>query len=137
MEIIDFLIEEAFTTITLIVLIALYIGNVIADKYKKYTDIDTNGAINLMDKDIIILDVREAKERLDGHIKNDKHIPMASVKSKLSELDKDKTILVYCRSGNRSSHICATLTKNDFNSVYNLKGGLGAWKKANLPTSNK
>jgi rhodanese-related sulfurtransferase len=137
MEYIDFLIEEAFISITLLILIALFIGNVVADKYKKYTDIDTNTAIDLMDGDIQILDVREAKERVAGHIKNDKHIPMASVKAKLGELDKDKKILVYCRSGNRSSHICSTLTRADFTSVYNLKGGFGAWQRANLPVSKK
>jgi rhodanese-related sulfurtransferase len=137
MEYIDFLIEEAFISITLVVLIALFIGNIITDKYKKYEDIDTNIAIDLMDGDIQILDVREEKERIGGHIKNDKHIPMASVKSRIDELERDKKILVYCRSGNRSSHICGTLTRADFTSVYNLKGGFTAWQKANLPISKK
>lgn len=135
-EFIDFLIEEAFISITLLVLIVLLIANIIADKNKKYTDVGTNEAIDLMDdKDLVILDVREAKERNGGFIKNDTHIPMAHVKSKLNELDKNKKILVYCRSGNRSAHICSTLTRAEFLSVYNLKGGFNAWLKANLPIS--
>lgn len=137
-EIIDFLIKEIFISGTLLFLIILLIANIVSDKLKKYTDINTNQAINLMNsKDLIILDVREDKERVNGHIINDKHIPVAQVKSKLNELDKDKKILVYCRSGNRSSHICSTLKRAEFPLVYNLAGGFNAWIKANLPISKE
>ncbi|MEO1939869.1 rhodanese-like domain-containing protein [Candidatus Thioglobus sp.] len=136
MEIIEFLLadEQLLTTGTLIVLVALLIGNVIADKFRKYEIVDSNGAIKLMDKkDLIILDVREAKERKTGFIANDVHIPLAQVKNKLDTLNKNKKVLVYCRSGSRSAHIAGLLTRNEFEHVYNLKGGIQAWKKANLP----
>ena len=61
MEILEFLLndDQIFTTITLAVLIALFIGNIVTDKLKKYEDVDANGAIALMDeKNLIILDVR-------------------------------------------------------------------------------
>ncbi len=135
-EIIDFLFaeEQMFTTVTLILLIALLIGNILADKYRKYEIIDANGAVELMnDEGLIILDVREKKERKAGYIDGDTHIPLANVKNKLDTLDKDKTVLVYCRSGSRSSHIAGLLTRNEFENVYNLKGGIQAWKKAKLP----
>ena len=136
MEILEFLLndEQIFTTITLVVLIALLIGNIVADKLKKYEEVDANGAISLMDeKDLIVLDVRETKERKAGHIANDVHIPLSKVKNKLDTLDNNKKVLVYCRSGSRSSHIAGLLTRNNFEQVYNLKGGIQAWKKANLP----
>lgn len=136
MEILEFLLNDnqIFTSITLVVLIALLIGNIVADKLKKYTDVDANGAIALMDeKGLITLDVREVKERKAGFIANDTHLPLATVKNKLGDLDKSKKILVYCRSGGRSTHIAGLLTRNNFEQVYNLKGGFQAWKKANLP----
>jgi rhodanese-related sulfurtransferase len=136
MEILEFLLndEQIFTTITLVVLIALLIGNIVADKLKKYEEVDANGAISLMDeKDLIVLDVRETKERKAGHIANDVHIPLSKVKNKLDTLDNSKKVLVYCRSGSRSSHIAGLLTRNNFEQVYNLKGGIQGWKKANLP----
>ena len=137
MEIINFLFaeEQLFTTITLILLIALLIGNIVVDKLKKYEDIDANGSITLMDdkKNLIILDVREDKERKLGYINGDVHIPMSDIKNKLGTLDKNKTVLVYCRSGSRSSHIAGMLTRNAFENVYNLKGGINAWKRAKLP----
>jgi len=140
MEIIDFLFadEQIFTTITLLLLIVLLIGNIIADKYRKYEIVDAKGAIDLMDdKDnLIILDVREKKERKAGYIEGDKHIPLASVKDKLDSLDTNKNVLVYCRSGSRSAHIAGLLTRNGFEKVYNLKGGINAWKRAKLPVKN-
>ncbi len=136
MEMLEFLLadEQLFTTVTLGVLIALLIGNIVADKLKKYEDIDINTAVALMDeKDLIILDVREQKERSAGYIANDVHIPMGQVKNKFSTLDNNRKVLVYCRSGSRSGHIAGLLTRNAFEHVYNLKGGINAWKKANLP----
>lgn len=140
MELLEFLLndEQIFTTITLAVLVALFIGNIVADKLKKYQDIDTTTATTLMDgKDLIILDVREEKERKSGFIAGDVHIPLAQVKNKLDTLDKSKKVLVYCRSGSRSSHIAGMLTRNEFEQVYSLKGGFNAWKKANLPIKTK
>ena len=136
MEILEFLLndDQIFTTITLAVLIALFIGNIVTDKLKKYEDVDANGAIALMDeKNLIILDVREAKERKAGYIAKDTHIPLSQVIIQLDSLDNSKKILVFCRSGSRSSHIAGLLTRNNFEQVYNLKGGMLAWQRANLP----
>ena len=135
-EIIGFLFaeEQMFTTVTLILIIALLIGNILAGKDRKCEISEGNGAVELMnDEDLIILDVREKKERKAGYIDGDTHIPLANVKNKLDTLDKDKTVLVYCRSGSRSSHIAGLLTRNEFENVYNLKGGIQAWKRAKLP----
>ncbi|CAC9652909.1 hypothetical protein BPUTSESOX_1351 [uncultured Gammaproteobacteria bacterium] len=136
MEVLEFLLddEQILTTVTLVILIMLLIGNVVADKLKKYEDIDVDAAVTLMDeKDLIILDVREKKERSAGYIANDIHIPISQVKSKLDTLDNKKKVLVYCRSGSRAAHIAGLLTRNEFEHVYNLKGGMNAWKKANQP----
>ena len=136
MEILEFLLndDQIFMTIMLAILIALLISNIVADKLKKYEDVDANAAITLMDeKDLTILDVREDKERKAGYIANDTHNPLAQVRNKLNTLDNSKKILVYCRSGSRSAHIAGLLTRNNFEQVYNLKGGINAWKRANLP----
>ena len=93
-EFIVFLQGELLLTGTLLALIALLIVNIYGDKFKKYAVVDTNGAISLMDDDdLIILDVREEKERSSGFIKSDIHIPMSQVKTKLDSLDKSKKYL--------------------------------------------
>ena len=71
-EFIEFLQGELLLTGTLLALIVLLIVNIYGDKFKKYEVVDTNGAITLMDDDsLIILDVREEKERSSGFIKSD------------------------------------------------------------------
>lgn len=87
----------------------------------------------------VILDVREDNEYRDGHIVNSVHIPLSYLNDRLKELDKlkDKPVIVGCRSGQRSSQACATLKKLGFASVYNLSGGIMAWKNDNLPLTKK
>ena len=134
MEFIQFLQGELLLTGTLFALIILLIVNIYSEKNRKYQVVDTNGAVSLMDDDdLIILDVREEKERKIGFLSNDINIPMGQVKAKMDSLDKSKNILVYCKSGTRSDRIADILSKNDFQKVSSLKGGFNAWLKADLP----
>ena len=134
MEFIQFLQGELLLTGTLFALIILLIVNIYSEKYRKYQVVDTNGAVSLMDDDeLIIIDVREEKERKAGFLSNDLNIPMGQVKAKMDSLDKSKNILVYCKSGTRSDRIADILSKNDFQKVSSLKGGFNAWLKVDLP----
>ena len=134
MEFIQFLQGELLLTGTLFALIILLIVNIYSENYRKYQVVDTNGAVSLMDDDeLIIIDVREEKERKAGFLSNDLNIPMGQVKAKMDSLDKSKNILVYCKSGTRSDRIADILSKNDFQKVSSLKGGFNAWLKADLP----
>ena len=134
MEFIQFLQGELLLTGTLFALIILLIVNIYSEKNRKYQVVDTNGAVSLMDDDdLIILDVREEKERKIGFLSNDINIPMGQLKTKMDTLEKSKNILVYCKNGNRSDRIADILSKNDFQKVSSLKGGFNAWLKADLP----
>ena len=130
-EIINFLMDQWVFSGTLVALVALLIYG---EMPKKYQLVDTHAAVTLMDDDdLIILDVREEKERKTGFINTAMHVPMAQVKNKLDTLDKSKKILTYCRSGTRSNTTAELLCKNHFENVYSLKGGFDAWQKAGLP----
>ena len=98
MEFIQFLQGELLLTGTLFALIILLIVNLYSEKYRKYQVVDTNGAVSLMDDDdLIILDVREEKERKIGFLSNDINIPMGQLKTKMDTLDKSKNILVHLK----------------------------------------
>jgi GrxC family glutaredoxin len=86
-------------------------------------------------KDAAFLDVRTDEEFGDGHILHSYHAPVGVLESKMASLDhlKDKPLIVVCRSGSRSASAGGTLKKNGFTDVYNLTGGIMAWKNANLP----
>jgi rhodanese-related sulfurtransferase len=87
-------------------------------------------------EDALVLDVREKSEWADGHITNAKHVPLAQIKDRLSDLEKhkDKPIIAVCRSGNRSGHACGILKKAGFEKLHNLTGGMQAWNQAGLPS---
>ena len=55
------------------------------------------------------------------------NIPKNALESRIDELDKSKAIIVYCRSGGRSSAAKNTLAQDDF-TVYNMLGGIKAWR---------
>ncbi|AOU99269.1 sulfurtransferase [Acidihalobacter yilgarnensis] len=96
--------------------------------------------VQLMNRDdAIVLDVRDDAEVREGMIGKPKHIPLASLGQRLVELDKhrDKTVIAYCRSGNRSSQACRMLRKAGFEKVVNLRGGMLAWREANLPVRKR
>lgn len=89
---------------------------------------------DLKDKysDFIILDTREEIEYQTSHLKGAKHVGYKKFKLKksISDLDKNKTIVVYCSIGYRSEKIAEKLQRKGF-TVYNLYGGIFDWKNKN------
>ena len=79
-----------------------------------------------------ILDVRTPEEVAGGYINGAKHINIydADFKSKLAELDKEKPVYVYCKSGGRSGTAMEEMKAMGFKAIYNLDGGIGAWNDA-------
>ena len=75
----------------------------------------------------LVLDVREPSETAYGTIQGAKLIPLGSLENRLSELPKDRLIVVYCRSGNRSLRAASILKSNGFTLVENLSGGMNSW----------
>ncbi len=76
--------------------------------------------------DVVFLDVREGWERDICAINGDVHIPMGQLMSKHNELPKEKTIIIYCHTGNRSLHAAQFLKQHGFNAV-SMKGGIEEW----------
>jgi adenylyltransferase/sulfurtransferase len=76
---------------------------------------------------ILVLDVREDYEWAASRLAGALHVPMGDLRAKLDELPRDREIVVYCRSGARSSNAAAMLRNAGFARVRNLTGGLKAW----------
>lgn len=85
-------------------------------------------------EDVVVLDVREQAEYAFGHIPNAVSIPFGELENRLAELDKSKTILVVCRTGNRSDMASQTLSDNGFENVWNVVPGMSEW---NGPSESK
>ena len=83
----------------------------------------------LSNHNYIFIDVRTKQEHDTDHIPNSTHIPVESLESRIDEIEKykEKKIVVYCRSGNRSSKGTKILIKYGFEAM-NLSGGMLQWK---------
>ena len=88
----------------------------------------------IADSNVVILDVRKADEFTEGHIKGAVLIDQFQsdfVEQAQAKLPKDKIIAIYCRSGRRSANAAGKLADVGYKCV-NLKGGIIAWKEANM-----
>ena len=84
--------------------------------------------------DAVLIDVRTPAEiavsNIEGHI--DINFNDASFPGKILEIDKDKTLFIYCRSGNRSGQACRFLATKGYTKLVNLKGGILAWDQTDF-----
>jgi rhodanese-related sulfurtransferase len=92
---------------------------------------------NKENKDFVIIDIRTKREILVGKIENALEIDfyLSNFRAELNKLDKNKTYLIYCRSGNRSGQALKIMKELGFKIVYNLEGGINTLTKNNFNLS--
>jgi rhodanese-related sulfurtransferase len=79
-----------------------------------------------------LVDVRTAEEFREGYIPGAINISLQELDQKLNRIPKDKPVIVYCRSGNRSSFAVNVLNQAGYTEVYDL-GGIIDWARQGLP----
>lgn len=82
------------------------------------------------DNGVQMIDVRTPEEYQEGYIEGFQNIDYFSdtFETDLEELDKSKPVIVYCRSGRRSSKCAAKMKEKGFVKIYDLDGGITKWK---------
>jgi rhodanese-related sulfurtransferase len=80
--------------------------------------------------DFVLLDIRSAGELAQGMLPDAEHLPMHMIPLRVSELPKDKDVILYCHSGARSYHACAYLAQQGYDNVINLRGGILGWARS-------
>ena len=95
-----------------------------------YQQIDQETAKEMMDtQEVIILDVRERDEYDSGHIPGSVLLPVGTIdEDTAAEVipETDSTVLVYCRSGNRSKTASSALADLGYTNIYEF-GGINTW----------
>src|SRR3954469_23018705 len=87
----------------------------------------------MMDQGVAqVIDVREDHEHEAGHIAGDRHIVLPELSEHADSLDKDRPVVLYCRSGSRSD-VAAEAPRASGWDAYSLEGGFLAWHEQNLP----
>ena len=139
-QLISFISNNVILVATIIIVLFMLMNNLFGEKLRGYSSVTPSQSTQLINHDdAMIIDVREVNEYSDGHIINSVHIPLSSLKTRMSEIEKHKAnkVIVACRSGHRSANACANLKKAGFEHVFNLSGGVMAWQNANLPLIKK
>ena len=129
-----------FSLLIMFSIVAISCGNAasnteqVTDKaYSNVSVTDLNNAISNKE-DVLILDVRTPGELKDGYIENALHLDIngSTFNAQAAELDKTKTVYVYCRSGHRSQTASKELIKMGFTDVRNVEGGFIVWSQKNF-----
>lgn len=83
----------------------------------------------LHDDDVLVLDVREPSEVALGRVAGSHAIPLGYLARRLNEVPPDRTVVVYCQSGRRSSIAASVLAAAAYPRVLDLVGGFDAWQR--------
>lgn len=95
--------------------------------------VDTLAEWRQTKKPHLLVDVREIHEYQTSNL-NGKHIPMAFCLARVHELPLDRPVVFHCRTGQRAAAVVsAVIEKKRLENVWNLKGGILAWKEAMNP----
>ena len=91
--------------------------------------------VNQQNPDFFIIDVRTPEEFATGYLENAVNIDYnsAAFSDEIKTLDKNRTYLIYCRSGARSGQALGLMAVLQFAEVCNISGGITAWQAAGLP----
>lgn len=120
--------------------VAFLVAILILESRRGGAKVSAQAAVNLLNKDeAVVVDIRDRKEFGEGRITGSVNIPLNSLKSRVSELNKfkDKQIIVADKMGQHSAMAVKQLNAEGFSNVVRLNGGISDWKASNLPLVKK
>jgi rhodanese-related sulfurtransferase len=102
---------------------------------QSYASLPPQEVIRLMNQGATVLDLREQQAFQEGHISGARHFDAKQIATAADALKKykEKPLIVYCDRGTTAAATVRSLTQQGFTKVFNLRGGLTAWRAENLP----
>ena len=113
----------------LCLLVLIFLVGCTIKEYKRVSPKEAEVMMSKMSESYVIVDVREANEYQEGHIEGAINIPLGEIEVTAPNLlkDKNQTIFVYCRSGNRSQTGSQTFVELGYKNVIEM-GGIIDWE---------
>lgn len=136
-QLIEFLSKNAILSIALFAVIAMILANELKILKNSGKNLLPAKAVILYNKeDAVFFDMRSQGDFEKGHIPGAINVNDSTIEEKPDSLNKykSKPVIVYCTNGSTTSKTCQKLEKQGFSNVFNLKGGITAWKDNSLPT---
>ena len=94
-------------------------------------EVSPSEAKQLIDSGAQIIDVRTDVEYAAGHIPGSRHVLLAEVQSEAEGMDREKPVILYCRSGDRSAMPAEAFAASGWD-AHSIAGGLEAWAAEGL-----
>jgi len=85
----------------------------------------------------VVLDVRDEHELVAGWLEGSRMIPLSALPSRLQEVPPNEEVVVYCEGGSRSAIAASLLQAAGIKGVFDMAGGINAWKSAGQPVELK
>ena len=120
--------------------VAFLVAILILESRRGGAKISAQAAVSLINRDeALVVDIRDRKDFNEGRITGAINIPLASLKSRVTELSKfkDKQIIVVDKMGQHAAMAVKQLNAEGFSNVVRLNGGITDWKASNLPLVKK
>lgn len=132
----EFIANHLFLFSLLAAILALLTWNLFGNAVSGIIDIAPMEATRMMNHEkAIVLDLRADDEFADGHIINAINIPAEKLQEQAEDLEKyrKRPLILTCKHGTDSVRAARILKQKQFEKIYCLKGGVQAWRSANLP----
>lgn len=99
------------------------------------TSLEPQEAVKLMNADAVVIDLRSPEAFARGHIVNARNMPLDELGDNAAVLEKfaSRPIIAVCEAGMSSGRAVEKLRKAGADNAFGLRGGIAAWKQANLP----
>jgi len=102
---------------------------------QNYAAIAPQEAIRLMNHGAAVIDLRDKEAFTAGHVTGARHLTAEQIANAAETLKKhkEKPVVIYCESGSNATRVVKQLQAGGFTKVFNLRGGLAAWRAEGLP----
>lgn len=140
MELFAFIANHPYLVGAAVVLASLIVYVELRQLTRSFGELGLVQAVQLVNADAVVLDVRSPERYQAGHIGGARNIPFERLgeeaEKRLASL-KERPILTYCENGAAGARAASELSKRGFKKVYNLRGGLDAWRRESYPLERK
>ncbi|MCP1728105.1 rhodanese-related sulfurtransferase [Natronospira proteinivora] len=143
-RVVEFASQNPLLVMAFITLLLVFIFTEIRRASRGYKDVETGPATRMINDGAVVIDVRQPDAYRKGHVAGAANYPVDRIEAHADDIAKrvkkakGQPILIYDDMGMGAGKAAAALVKQELGvEIYNLKGGLTAWQRENLPLKKK
>jgi rhodanese-related sulfurtransferase len=134
-RLIEFAGNHPYLVAAAVLMLVIVIVSEMRARIQEFAAVAPADAIRMMNHGALVIDVRDNAAFDGGHIVDARNMPLKELPTSAEGLkrNKEKPVITCCDTGMNGGTAARELGKLGFTKVFNLRGGLGAWRQDNLP----